>query len=183
MKAYQQATLRAERDPTVCEWGSYWDQLQQEHMCLAKIHFYYKMKRALCQNCPEWCWNICGVPQGFVIGTLRLCTSIHTVHVIFGESLFFFSLPFFCVQEVLYWVRLIEDTQKQVLFVLYINLYFRQLPKAATPFWLLFLLQKHVLCFHSSSHAPVWLQGLHSREKIIGDISNRSDCQRVFWVV
>lgn len=93
----QQAMLRAEQDPTVCEWGSSWDQLLQEHMCLAKIHSFYKMRSPLCQNCPEWCWNICGVPQGFVIGILRLRTSIaFTLYTSFSLGVcLLFSFSFF----------------------------------------------------------------------------------------
>ncbi len=108
MKAYQhpcrcstqQTLLRVEQDPIVCEWGSSWDQLLQEHMCLAKIHF-YKMRSPLCQNCPEWCWNICGVPQGFVIGTLRLRTSIaFTLYTSFFLGVLAFFLSFFFVSKI-----------------------------------------------------------------------------------
>ncbi len=56
--------------------------------------------------------------------------SVHTVHVILAGSLFAFFLSFFC-PIILYWVGLIDDTQKQALFVLYIKLYFRQLAKSS----------------------------------------------------
>ncbi len=45
--------------------------------------------------------------------------SVHTVHVILPGSFGFFPFLFLC-PRLLYWVGLIDDTQKQALFVLYI---------------------------------------------------------------
>lgn len=62
-----------------------------------------------------------------------------------------------------------------------LNFYFRQLSNSSNSGFCVFSQNKS--CFHSSSQAPVVLQGLNSGEKIIGDVSNRSDCQRVFGAV
>lgn len=166
MKAYQHPVQTfnpagypgAEWDPTVCEWGSSWDQLQWEHMCLAKIHSFYKMRNPLCQNCLVWCWNICGEPQGCVIKTFRLRkSSVHTVHIILAGSLFLFSFPFFCVQKYFAGRSLkcfIDDTQNEALLVLYIYLHFRQPAKGSNSGFCVF--SKNKPCVLILVHKHQW---------------------------